>query len=178
MTSELAAQLRAQRERYDRVLELLPKELGSLADALSNGAPDDCPELRAWRQRQEQKEARRHSTARQVPERVRTAVLSSGPCAYCGNEFPTEVDHIVPVSRGGTRRRTNLTPACWDCNEEKRDSTPEEWRACRIAAGLCWPPLSPRLKLAWLQIGYMERVSAGDPVEDGLGERLGIVAVD
>ena len=47
-------------------------------------------------------------------------------CTYCGRS-PSEhgvvlhVDHKVPVSRGGSNARENLTTACADCNLEKSD---------------------------------------------------------
>lgn len=64
-------------------------------------------------------------------------------CAYC--QFPaTEVDHIVPVSRGGGVALANLAPACLECNAEKGDRTPGEWATERRERGLPWPiPLFP-----------------------------------
>ena len=83
---------------------------------------------------------RARAEARRIPAKVRREVLSA-PCAYCGDEA-TAVDHIVPVSRGGTRRRGNLAPACASCNFDKLDFTPDEWRAWREERGLPWPPLT------------------------------------
>jgi 5-methylcytosine-specific restriction endonuclease McrA len=41
-------------------------------------------------------------------------------CAYCGaTEVPLEIEHIVPRSRGGSNRPSNLTLACRPCNERK-----------------------------------------------------------
>lgn len=43
-------------------------------------------------------------------------------CLYCGRKSPEvvlEIDHIVPVSAGGTDDPINLTAACWDCNRGK-----------------------------------------------------------
>ncbi len=40
-------------------------------------------------------------------------------CQYCGNTPPTvtlQIDHIVPVSKGGDNSRVNLVTACRDCN--------------------------------------------------------------
>jgi hypothetical protein len=73
--------------------------------------------------------------------KVREEVLLSGDCAYCGG-LPTQVDHIVPLSRGGTDDRSNLVPACKGCNMEKLDFTPEEYRTYREEKGLGWPPRS------------------------------------
>lgn len=75
---------------------------------------------------------------------LRQEILWSGLCAYCGYDIPTQVDHVIPVSRGGTNDRANLVPACKDCNMNKLDFTPDEWKAYRLEEGLCWPPESPR----------------------------------
>ena len=49
-------------------------------------------------------------------------------CAYCGKTgVPLEVEHIVPKSRGGTDRVSNLTISCRACNVEKGDQTAEEF---------------------------------------------------
>ncbi|MBT2215868.1 HNH endonuclease [Virgibacillus dakarensis] len=45
-------------------------------------------------------------------------------CQYCGKSSPDvtlEVDHIKPVSEGGTNDITNLITACFDCNRGKKD---------------------------------------------------------
>lgn len=47
-------------------------------------------------------------------------------CAYCGTkEVPLEVEHIVPKSKGGSNRASNLTLACHECNSGK-DNLPIE----------------------------------------------------
>ena len=43
-------------------------------------------------------------------------------CQYCGNTPPAvvlEVDHMLPVSAGGTNVLHNLITACFDCNRGK-----------------------------------------------------------
>lgn len=43
-------------------------------------------------------------------------------CTYCGQKPPTvvlEVDHIVPVAKGGKNGMDNLITACFDCNRGK-----------------------------------------------------------
>ncbi len=52
-------------------------------------------------------------------------------CHYCGERKPVsqlEVDHILPHSRGGAGDESNLVTACRECNRDKSDMTPEEWR--------------------------------------------------
>ena len=49
-------------------------------------------------------------------------------CAYCKREnIPLEVEHIVPKSRGGSDRISNLTIACNKCNQKKGNKTAEEF---------------------------------------------------
>ncbi len=49
-------------------------------------------------------------------------------CAYCGKTgVPLEVEHLVPKSRGGTDRVSNLTISCRKCNLKKGDKTAEEF---------------------------------------------------
>lgn len=54
----------------------------------------------------------------------------NGHCAYCGDK-PEKLflDHIVPISRGGTNHQENLFPACFSCDCHKRDFSVEEFRA-------------------------------------------------
>ena len=59
-------------------------------------------------------------------------------CHYCGS-VASEVDHIVPASRGGGLDIENLVPACAKCNSEKRDKTAVEWQMHRLERGKPWP---------------------------------------
>lgn len=45
-----------------------------------------------------------------------------GRCAYCG-EPPQRltIDHVVPASRGGDHFAGNVVPACFTCNQSKKD---------------------------------------------------------
>ena len=39
-------------------------------------------------------------------------------CAYCQAQgLPLEIEHLVPKSRGGSNRASNLTLACHACNQ-------------------------------------------------------------
>ncbi len=48
-------------------------------------------------------------------------------CNYCGATEDLAVDHVVPLSKGGTNDPENLTPACKPCNSSKGDRLIEEW---------------------------------------------------
>lgn len=43
-------------------------------------------------------------------------------CQYCGQKPPAvvlEVDHVMPVSKGGDNEKENLVTSCFDCNRGK-----------------------------------------------------------
>ncbi len=45
-------------------------------------------------------------------------------CQYCGkdiNQVVLEIDHILPVSKGGTNAKSNLQTLCVKCNRKKSD---------------------------------------------------------
>lgn len=59
---------------------------------------------------------------------IRGRILAAGVCAYCGDaEGPFEVDHVVPLARGGPNVESNLACACVPCNRSKRAHMLTEW---------------------------------------------------
>lgn len=70
------------------------------------------------------REARKRES---IPPRLRYAILRRNGfrCGYCGHGpgdgATLHVDHIMPVSRGGTNHPDNLIAACFDCNIGKGD---------------------------------------------------------
>ena len=49
-------------------------------------------------------------------------------CIYCGKKnLPLEIEHIIPKSRGGSSRVSNLTISCRKCNLKKGSQTAEEF---------------------------------------------------
>ena len=42
-----------------------------------------------------------------------------GLCSYCRCKRATTLDHIKPKSKGGSSLRSNLLPACLECNHSK-----------------------------------------------------------
>ena len=57
----------------------------------------------------------------------------AGRCAYCGQTTGgLEVDHMIPRSRCGTNRVSNLVLACHACNQEKGNRTAAEYGYSKI----------------------------------------------
>ena len=51
-------------------------------------------------------------------------------CAYCEADLTIvgyHIDHVVPLSRGGSNGRENLAAACPACNVTKGDKLISEW---------------------------------------------------
>ena len=50
-------------------------------------------------------------------------------CQYCGDEEgPFAIDHVHPLSRGGSNELSNLVVACRVCNSSKCNLLLVEWR--------------------------------------------------
>jgi len=73
---------------------------------------------------------RANGRERATAAKLRDPVISRDGevCAYCGTrEGPFHIDHIHPLSRGGSNDLTNLCVACIPCNLSKGARTPDEW---------------------------------------------------
>jgi hypothetical protein len=82
--------------------------------------------IAGWRRRRRRRPARRSSPPRDhIPRAVRQATYRRDDfaCRYCGRRrgrsVRLELDHFVPVARGGTDDPANLVTACFDCNRAK-----------------------------------------------------------
>lgn len=61
-------------------------------------------------------------------------------CAYCGKpESAPEIEHVVPLSRGGKDVMANVVPACRGCNRSKGRMTGAEFLQLRSNRGLRSP---------------------------------------
>ncbi len=100
-------------------------------------------------------------------------------CAYCGKkDVPLEIEHIVPKSRGGSNRISNLTLCCRSCNQKKSNLSVEEFlkdspeRLRRIKAG-AKAPLRDAAAVNSTRWALFKRLKAttGLTVEVGSGGR-------
>lgn len=48
-------------------------------------------------------------------------------CAYCGSSGDLQIEHVVPISKGGEHHLGNIVPACQGCNLSKRSADVETW---------------------------------------------------
>jgi 5-methylcytosine-specific restriction endonuclease McrA len=54
--------------------------------------------------------------------------LLQKPCVYCQQNASVEIDHIIPLARGGQHRIGNLIGSCLPCNRSKNAKFIMEWR--------------------------------------------------
>jgi 5-methylcytosine-specific restriction endonuclease McrA len=88
-----------------------------------------------WRANNPEHQQRRSNMARDFTLVGRLRKLDGSACSYCERELdfrngkkPNQatVDHVVPMSRGGSDEESNLVLACKECNERKSNRTPEQ----------------------------------------------------
>jgi 5-methylcytosine-specific restriction endonuclease McrA len=48
-------------------------------------------------------------------------------CAYCGANGDLQVEHVIPISKGGEHHLGNIVPACQRCNFSKGRANAEQW---------------------------------------------------
>lgn len=48
-------------------------------------------------------------------------------CAYCGTGGDLQVEHVIPISKGGEHHLGNIVPACQRCNFSKGRANAEQW---------------------------------------------------
>jgi 5-methylcytosine-specific restriction protein A len=59
-------------------------------------------------------------------QKLRRQVLAEQPFCACGARA-TQVDHIIPLSRGGTNDRCNLRACCRSCHSRKTAKCDGRW---------------------------------------------------
>lgn len=94
---------------------------------------------RQWSRRNPEKRRQKHNAYRakkRAAEGTYTAAdvqaqyeRQKGKCYYCHKKVGDayHVDHVVPLSRGGSNWPENIVIACPTCNQRKREKLPHEW---------------------------------------------------
>ena len=110
---------------------LVTHAMGEMTDAELAG-------YRSWASGGERPDAETRRLVRRERGRARTlaaAIFAENPdCHYCGAPA-TVLDHVVPIARGGTSDRSNLVPACWNCNTMKGMESADDYHQ-QLWAGL------------------------------------------
>jgi hypothetical protein len=92
-------------------------------------------QTRTWRRRNRQRAREQVQRRRAIKAAAATFVLvtkdlarlTDRGCVACG--LPADsLDHMIPLSRGGSHGIGNLTPMCRGCNSSKGAKTIAEWR--------------------------------------------------
>ena len=96
------------------------------------------PQLAAerYKRRQELKQNATGSHTKRDIDVIRIKLKNA--CRYCGCNLAGDehIDHITPLSRGGSDYPRNLTLACHSCNQEKTNKTLDEYLTWRKERGL------------------------------------------
>ncbi len=93
-------------------------------------------------------------------------------CVYCKTQnIPLELEHIVPVSRGGSNRVSNLALACRPCNQRKGTQSAEEFGYPEIQKQALIPLKDAAAvnAMRWKLLDSLEALRL--PVETGSGGR-------
>lgn len=99
-----------------------------LADANRTWRKNNPEKARAIRRRHEA--LKRGAYGDHTAEDIQTQYeRQKGKCYYCHQKVGDHyhVDHVVPLSRGGSNSCENLVIACAQCNQRKKDKLPHEW---------------------------------------------------
>ncbi len=93
-------------------------------------------------------------------------------CAYCGKKnIPLQMEHLIPRTRGGSNRVSNLTLACEPCNQRKGNQTAAEFGFPHLmdAAKAPLKDVAGVMTTRWAL--WQALVATGLPLERGTGGR-------
>lgn len=92
------------------------------------------PEKFRQRLREYRAKKKGRATDGKVPTLKGLLIVQGGLCANCKRKYvpdgiPFEVDHIIPLARGGMHTKENVQALCRPCNRQKGAKMPQEWAA-------------------------------------------------
>ena len=67
-------------------------------------------------------------------KQMRQAILKRDDhtCAYCGQPG-NQIDHVIPISKGGEDHETNMVVACATCNASKKNQDAQKFQEKKYA---------------------------------------------
>jgi 5-methylcytosine-specific restriction endonuclease McrA len=101
-------------------------------------------------------------------------------CVYCSKtDVPLEQEHLLPQSRGGSNRISNLAPACHPCNQKKDNRTAAEFGHPEVEAQAKVPlrdaaavNTTSRRKIGGVSVQYCRRLQRADGYRYAQGNRI------
>lgn len=120
--------------------------------------PIKQPMRHSW-SRYRQKQFKRIRSAKSVRTLAKSLLEQDPTCCYCGrdlNEDSMTIEHLTPLSRGGTNDPENIEIACKRCNGTKGDQTLQEMIAKRRGTGI--------VEVKNLKKVIAAKIYAGEPV--------------
>lgn len=112
----------------DKVSAKNRKRKAYLAEWMRKWRKDNPDKSRAVKARRRAREnaSPTHYTAADVKRQYNA---QKGRCYYCGCSVKSNfhVDHVIPLSRGGSNGPENIVIACQPCNKSKGAKLPHEW---------------------------------------------------
>jgi len=85
---------------------------------------------------------RKHNAGSATFEQVMDLFKMFPICPYCNKNKSVSIDHMIPLSKGGTNDIDNLLPVCVSCNSQKRDKTIKEFRPILV---MMWERMADNL---------------------------------
>ena len=109
-----------------------------------------------WIQRANNSRARRAGVdgSHTLEDRRRIFAEQDYRCRACGEKHRLTIDHMKPISRGGSNHPDNLQGLCRQCNASKGAKTMEEWIASGRAPAFCRQRGGASIPCPRLALGY------------------------
>ena len=63
---------------------------------------------------------------RYINSKIRRQLLKNSICNYCKTEDNLQIDHVIPVSKGGKNHISNYQILCGKCNNRKSNKLPAD----------------------------------------------------